>query len=114
MSTIDREITPRVNSAMLPNWSGKMVRVPCKLIKFNDTGSLTVQASDGGQLTVTVMGEHQSLSEPFLEIIGKVISPTSLQMLACIGLGSEVDLKLVDDTINLIHDERFFTRWFSY
>lgn len=77
------------------------------------------------------MQEHQSLSEPFLEIIGKVTSPTSLQMLACIGLGSDVgrcmeyivlnisidlplDMKLVDDTITLIHDKRFFEKWFSY
>jgi replication factor A3 len=56
------------------------------------------------------------------------MDPTTVQMLACINIGSDlgmflcrlfyvilqlcVDMKLVNDTIELIHDPRFYTKMF--
>ncbi|EAU89561.1 hypothetical protein CC1G_02450 [Coprinopsis cinerea okayama7 len=111
---IEQEVTPRVNSALLSNFQGRTIRLACKLVKFNDNGSLTVSAADGGQVVVQLVGEHEPISDTYLEIVGKVMDPTTIQMRGCIGLGADLDMKLVNDTINLIHDERFYGRMFSY
>ncbi|KAJ2916396.1 hypothetical protein MD484_g3975, partial [Candolleomyces efflorescens] len=77
---------------MLPNWINKTVRLTCKLIRFNEGEGrrLTVEASDGGQITVHALKEDVDIADAYLEIIGKVVDPTTIQMLGCISMGNEL------------------------
>ncbi|KAJ2931632.1 hypothetical protein H1R20_g5480, partial [Candolleomyces eurysporus] len=92
MSAIEKEISPRVNSAMLPNWINKTVRLTCKLVKFNDGDGrrLTVEAPDGGQVTVHVLKDDVAIADSYLEVIGKVVDATTIQMLGCISMGNDL------------------------
>ncbi|KAF9471908.1 replication factor A protein 3 [Pholiota conissans] len=110
MADEDREHTPRVNSARLADFIGKTIRLPCKVLKV-DGERLTVEAADGGQVAVNAT-PNADVSDTFIEVIGKVNSPSSIQMLASISMGSDLDMKLVNDTIELIHDRRFYNRMF--
>jgi len=75
---------------------------------------------------------NQSI-DSYIEVIGRVINPTTVQMVTSINLGTELgesdashvpiygcglterstDMKLVNDTIELIHDPRYFGRMMS-
>ncbi|KAF5333256.1 hypothetical protein D9611_002185 [Ephemerocybe angulata] len=118
MSALEKEISPRVNSEMLPKWIGKTVRLTCKLLNFDSESerSFRVEASDGGQVVIQAIntGEPFRPDDIYLEVIGKVIDATTISMLGCIGMGNELDMKLVNDTVILIHDPRFFGKMFSY
>ncbi|TFK19143.1 hypothetical protein FA15DRAFT_674703 [Coprinopsis marcescibilis] len=118
-NSIENQISPHVNSALLPHWVGKTVRLTCKTIKFNDNGSLTVAAADGGQVSVRVtqpsaLQDDPALASSYLEIVGKVVDASTIQMLGCVAMGSDLDMKLINDTISIIHDDRYFTKMFSY
>ncbi|KIM46902.1 hypothetical protein M413DRAFT_265199 [Hebeloma cylindrosporum] len=104
------DLSTRVNSARLVDYVGKHVRLACKALQV-DGDRITVEASDGGQVTVLVL-KNEPIESTFLEIIGRVIDPTTVQMLACMNMGSDLDMKLVNDTIELIHDPRFYTTMF--
>ncbi|KAJ7266909.1 replication factor A protein 3 [Mycena haematopus] len=101
----------RVNSALLPRFPGKNVRLTCRPIKFNGS-SATVAASDGGEVTVTLLPDTHMAPDTYYEVIGSVINPTSIKMYHCISMGPDLDMKLVDDTIKLTHDPRFYTKMF--
>ncbi|KAF5310963.1 hypothetical protein D9619_007948 [Psilocybe cf. subviscida] len=107
----NQHLSVRVNSARLADFVGQTVRLPCKAISI-DAGRITVEASDGGQIAVQVPS-NADVRDTYIEIIGKVVNPTTISMLACINLGSELDMKLVNDTIELIHDPRFYKRMFG-
>ncbi|KAF8155599.1 hypothetical protein B0H34DRAFT_798760 [Crassisporium funariophilum] len=129
----DKDLSTRVNSARLSDYVGKHVRLPCKALKMSD-GSATVEASDGGHVTVhlnSVLLSILPLSEanigrnslsafqkagaivdPYIEVVGKVMDASTVQMLACVNLGAELDMKMVNDTIELIHDPRFYSKMF--
>ncbi|EDR08063.1 uncharacterized protein LACBIDRAFT_297715 [Laccaria bicolor S238N-H82] len=114
MSSSDHDpnaLSVRVNSARMPKFLNKHVRLPCKVLKLSGD-SATVQASDGGEVNVHLL-PNEHITETYVEIIGKVVEPTMIQMLACINLGPDLDLKLVNDTIELIHDSRFYGKMFS-
>ncbi|KAJ6588798.1 replication factor A protein 3 [Mycena capillaripes] len=102
----------RVNSALLPRFSGKNVRLTCRPIQFMGT-SATVAASDGGQVTVTLLPDTHMAPDTFYEVIGSTMNATTIKMYHCIPMGTDLNMKLVDDTIKLIHDPRFYTKMFS-
>ncbi|KAJ7185517.1 replication factor A protein 3 [Mycena filopes] len=102
----------RVNSAMLPQYQGKNVRLTCRPLQFMGE-SATVQASDGGQVTIKLLPDTHMAPDTFYEVIGSVSDPTTIKMYHYIPMGNALDLKLVDDTIKLMHDPRFFSRLFT-
>ncbi|KAJ7640882.1 hypothetical protein DFH06DRAFT_1301868 [Mycena polygramma] len=120
----------RVNSALLPRFSGKNVRLTCRPVKarlhvvqhlaaaervctqFMGT-TATVAASDGGEVTVTLLPDTHMASDTYYEIIGSALNSTTIKMYHCIPMGANLDMKLVDDTINLMHDPRFYTKMFT-
>ncbi|KJA25649.1 hypothetical protein HYPSUDRAFT_134608 [Hypholoma sublateritium FD-334 SS-4] len=108
--TDEKEFSTRVNSARLADYVSKHVRLPCKVLKM-DGERITVEASDGGQVTVN-LAPNADVLDTFIEVVGRVINPTTVQMLACVNLGSDLDLKLVNDTVELIHDPRFYSKMF--
>ncbi|PPQ79715.1 hypothetical protein CVT25_003284 [Psilocybe cyanescens] len=106
-----KELSTRVNSARLPQFTGKSVRLACKVLTL-DANRMTVEASDGGQVTVVQIPPNTNISDPYVEVIGKATNPTTIQMYACVNLGQDLDMKLVNDTIELIHDNRFYQKMF--
>ncbi|CCL99212.1 uncharacterized protein FIBRA_01227 [Fibroporia radiculosa] len=65
-----------------------------------------VQASDGGEVQVQLQREAV-LTTAYIEVIGNVVDATTIKMLACINLGDELDMNLVNDVVELWHDPRF-------
>ncbi|KAF8212248.1 replication factor A protein 3 [Mycena galopus ATCC 62051] len=100
----------RVNSSLLPRFVGKVVRLACRPIKLTAAG-WTVQASDGGEVTVTLLTDQLS-PDSYYEVIGNVANPTTIKMFRSMDLGTDLDMTLVNDTINLMHDPRFFNKIF--
>jgi replication factor A3 len=74
--------------------------------------------------------QSEDIESTYFEVVGRVIDPTTVHMLACVNLGSDLgmpppvssvfnlistfslDMKLVNDTIELIHDPRFYSKMF--
>ncbi|KAF7338306.1 hypothetical protein MVEN_02056000 [Mycena venus] len=100
----------RVNSTLLPRFVGKVVRLTCRPIKLTPAG-WTVQASDGGEVLVTLMTDHLT-PDAYYEVIGNVATPNSIKMFRSMNLGNDLDMPLVNDTINLMHDPRFYQKIF--
>ncbi|KAJ6584283.1 replication factor A protein 3 [Mycena sp. CBHHK59/15] len=108
----DQYISTRVNSALLPRFLGKSVRLVCRPAKFSGS-TVTVVASDGGEVTIMLTPEcTQMTSDSYWEVLGSVVNATSVRIHQAIKMGPDLDMKLVDDTIKLIHDPRFFTKMF--
>ncbi|KAF9814154.1 hypothetical protein IEO21_05292 [Rhodonia placenta] len=97
------EIAPRVNSARLGQYVSRTVRLTCKTLKAL---LLFVQASDGGEVQVRLLREA-NMTTAYIEVIGSVIDASTIRMMACIDLGNELDMKLVNDVVELWHDPRF-------
>jgi len=102
----------RVNSALLPRFTGKNVRLACRPIKFMGD-SATVAASDGGEVTVTLRSDTHMAPDTFYEVLGMVVNPTTIKTYRCTSMGTNIDMKLVDDSIKLMHDPRFYTQIFA-
>ncbi|KAJ7037876.1 replication factor A protein 3 [Mycena alexandri] len=102
----------RVNSAMLPRYCGKNVRLTCRPIQFMGD-SATVAASDGGQVTIKLLPDSHMAPDTFYEVIGKVTNGKHIKMYHYIPVGNALDIKMVDDTIKLMHDPRFYSKLFS-
>lgn len=99
--------SPRVNSARLPAFMGRTVRLPCKVLKFQGTSAI-VEACDGGQVEIRLNPSNE-LSATFVEIIGQVVGESAIKFLFGINLDSdkELDMKLVNDVVELTFDPRF-------
>ncbi|KAJ6595679.1 replication factor A protein 3 [Mycena vulgaris] len=107
----DSLTSTRVNSALLPRFSGKNVRLTCRPIKFMGS-TATVAAPDGGEVTITLLPDTHMAPDTYYDVIGNVVNPTTIKMYKCIPMGTKLDMKLVDDTVKLMHDPRFYTKLF--
>ncbi|THV06855.1 replication factor A protein 3 [Dendrothele bispora CBS 962.96] len=105
-------ISPRVNSSLMPKFVGQHVRLACKVLSTTDT-TAKVLCSDGGEVVVKFTGGDSGISATYVEIIGKVVDPSTIQKACCINLGPELDMQLVDKTIQLIHEPKYFKNIFS-
>jgi len=92
-------LSPRVNSARLGDFVGRVVRLPCKVLNMR-TSSAIVEATDGGQVEVELPGDH-NVTEVYQEFIGTVRDASTLKMQACIGFSTEFDMALANDSIEL-------------
>ncbi|KAI0318519.1 replication factor A protein 3 [Amylostereum chailletii] len=106
-------VSTRVNSAMLGQYLKGTVRIVGKVLQVSGDAAL-VEASDGGQVKVvgTMINELPSPGT-CVDIVGTVVDPSTIRYLLCTDMGTELDLKLVDDVIQLSHDPRFKTRVFA-
>ncbi|KAG9221653.1 hypothetical protein CCMSSC00406_0005566 [Pleurotus cornucopiae] len=115
----------RVNYRHLGQYVGKNVRVWGKLLRFEGNDSAIVEASDGGNITVQwapgttikelIMPSYQTttMTDTFVEVIGTVKDHQTIKLMACVNMGSNVDLKLANDTVELMHDPRFYQSMFA-
>ncbi|KZT69974.1 replication factor A protein 3 [Daedalea quercina L-15889] len=98
-------VSPRVNAARLGKYIGRTIRLTCKVVRSQGDTAI-VQASDGGEVSVRLtQGTH--LDGSFVEVIGTVNDAATVKMLACINLGNDLDMDLVNDVVELWHDPRF-------
>ncbi|KDQ58605.1 hypothetical protein JAAARDRAFT_69068 [Jaapia argillacea MUCL 33604] len=103
-------VSTRVNSARLPQYVGRTVRLACKVLKLQGETAL-VEASDGGQVHVRLTRDA-NVTDTYIEVIGSVLDESTIKMMACINMGSHLNMQLVNDTIELVHDPRFMGRIF--
>ncbi|KII84267.1 hypothetical protein PLICRDRAFT_701850 [Plicaturopsis crispa FD-325 SS-3] len=96
-------VSTRVNSARLADYKGQTVRLTCKTIKGE---SAIVEASDGGQVSVKLHRDAH-MTDTYVEVIGTVLDESTVKMMACINLGSDLDMQLVNDVVELTFDPRF-------
>ncbi|KAG8216863.1 hypothetical protein J3R82DRAFT_7128 [Butyriboletus roseoflavus] len=82
--------SPRVNAARLPNFVGRTVRLPCKVLS-QQPGSAVVEACDGGQVDIR-MKENEQLVGTFVEIIGLVVDESSVKFVFGLNLDSDKEL----------------------
>ncbi|KAG8858239.1 hypothetical protein FRB96_005369 [Tulasnella sp. 330] len=61
-----------------------------------------VQAADGGQVTVKLLRDS-NITDTFVDIIGKVMDEHTLRMLQVNNWGSDIDLDLVNQTVEQLH-----------
>ncbi|KAJ7219261.1 replication factor A protein 3 [Mycena pura] len=107
----ENAVSMRVNSELLPRFVGKIVRLTCRPVEMK-TDAWTVQACDGGTVTVTLQPDSLT-TDAYYEVIGGVTSDTTIKMYRSKNLGNELDMTLVNDTINLMHDPRFYSGIFE-
>ncbi|KAF4564678.1 hypothetical protein EYR40_010846 [Pleurotus pulmonarius] len=104
----------RVNYRHLGQYVGKNVRLWGKLLRFEGSDSAIVEASDGGHITVQwAAGTTTTMTDTFIEVIGIVKDHQTIRLMACVNMGSNVDLKLANDTVELMHDPRFYQSMFA-
>ncbi|CDZ96329.1 RPA3 [Phaffia rhodozyma] len=96
--------TPRVNSALLNEYRGKTVRLTCKIIKLNGDTAV-VEASDQGQVDLHLNRESH-LSDPYVEVIGKVGDDLSIKVLTGMDMGADLDLSVVDAVVKMMHAQQ--------
>ncbi|KIM71911.1 hypothetical protein PILCRDRAFT_830082 [Piloderma croceum F 1598] len=104
-------ISTRVNSHRLAAYIGRTVRLVGKTLKIQGDTAI-VEASDGGQVEIR-LPKDPPLTGTYNEIIGNVIDGSTVKMLMCIDLGSDLDMKLVDDMVELTHDPKFHEKMFT-
>ncbi|KIY50970.1 replication factor A protein 3 [Fistulina hepatica ATCC 64428] len=91
---------PRVNSKRMQSFRAKPVRLICKIENISGS-SATVTTSDGGEVAVKLTPDFGMEQGPYLEIIGNVVDDTTLKMMTFMNMGQDLDMKLVDDAIEL-------------
>ncbi|KAF8987301.1 hypothetical protein BDZ89DRAFT_1152659 [Hymenopellis radicata] len=131
---IPNVVSPRINGKRMGAFTGKHVRIPCRITavgvthpvvapaldiqqKDNERKNIMVQTSD--ELTITICGVEQDDLDKMsvgecIEAIGTVINEDSIQTETLIPMvGPEIDLAIVDRVVELIHDRRFFHKMFA-
>ncbi|KAJ8594501.1 replication factor A protein 3 [Rhizopogon salebrosus TDB-379] len=100
------QISMRVNAGRLASLTGNTVRLPCKVLRLSDDTAI-VEASDGGQ--VEIQRKNIEVTGTYIEVVGTVVNASSIKALAAIPLDSdgELDMKLVNDVIELTFESRF-------
>ncbi|KAI9507604.1 replication factor A protein 3 [Russula earlei] len=113
----DDQGSPRVNSARLKNYlgAGHPVRVTGKVLNFSDDEThLLMEAPDGGKIKVLLPPPPQThgVTDTFVEIVGTVVDASTIKHMVCINMGSDLDLNLVNQAIELSFDSKFRGRLF--
>lgn len=99
--------TPYVNSAMLPEFLGRVVRMAVRVQQLLGDRAI-VEASDGGQVEVALhTAPEVHMSDTYVELVVRVNSAERVSLLTEYNLGEHIDLGVVDKTIRYVHDERF-------
>ncbi|THG94840.1 hypothetical protein EW026_g6706 [Hermanssonia centrifuga] len=82
-------VSPRVNSARLPDFVGRSVRLVGKVIDINKN-EMIVQASDFGKVKVKLSNNSSEVTSSYIEIIGTVLDVDTMIMSVCIDMGEDL------------------------
>lgn len=100
---------PRVNAARMRSYLGETVRCPCKIKSINGNRAV-VELADGGDIEVSI-SDDGNIRDKFVEIVGKVETPTTLKMFTALNLGDNIDMAVVNHTIELMHTAVMAEYW---
>lgn len=84
---------------------GRDVRLVGKVRNLRGDSAI-VESSDGGQIEVK-LPSTTNIVDTYVEIVGSAIDSGTIKYKACANFGAELDLKLVNEAIELMHDPRF-------
>ncbi|KAK4046625.1 hypothetical protein OIO90_006495 [Microbotryomycetes sp. JL221] len=93
--------TPRINSGRMGDYIGQTVRITGKVVS-RDGDTTTLELSDGGQVSVKLNRESNH-RDTFVEVLGKVESPDSLQEYTSCNMGDTFDMDLMDKVVEMTH-----------
>lgn len=93
----------------MSRYIGERVRVVAKIVKVNAPTAM-VELSDGGQIEVKLSSDSH-MGGPYVEIIGQVENEKSLKMFKAINLGDNIDMAVVNHTIELMHTPVMSQYW---
>ncbi|KAG7530718.1 hypothetical protein FFLO_04826 [Filobasidium floriforme] len=96
--------TPRVNAARLAQYKSQTVRLTGKVVRM-DGDTAIIEASDGGQVQIKLHREA-NISDPFVEILGKVNDDLTIKVFSSMNLGSDLDLGVVEKVVQLAHTDK--------
>jgi len=100
---------PRVNGAKMQKFIGRTVRLPCRVLKFQGQDAV-VEAADGSQIQV-VVSIDSNMNSQYVEIVGQVKDESSIRMLSVLNIGDSMDMKTVNNMIELMHHNEFAGVW---
>lgn len=100
--------TPRINSSMLPNYIGRVVRISGKLISLQTDA--VIESTDGGQITVIVAPNSPIGSDTYLEIIGKVESENTIREMDTCNFGDNYDLNLAQAVVEITNNPIYISK----
>ncbi|KAI0277956.1 replication factor A protein 3 [Russula aff. rugulosa BPL654] len=109
--------SPRVNSARMRTFIGAShpIRLIGKVVNFADDETyMNMEAADGGRVKVLLPRyvlsfppQAHDVTATFVEIVGTAVDATTVKLLTCINLGSQLDLTMVNQVIELTFDPEF-------
>ncbi|KAH9815589.1 replication factor A protein 3 [Melampsora americana] len=102
--------TPRINSSMLPNFIGRVVRISGKLISCNFQSDAVIESCDGGQITVLVAQNSPIGTDSYLEIIGKVESDNTIREMDTCNFGEDYDLALAQAVVEITNNPIYLSK----
>ncbi|KAI0066831.1 replication factor A protein 3 [Artomyces pyxidatus] len=111
---MEQLLSPRVNSARLGNYVAQKqpVRIVGKISNFSQKGDTALMtACDGGEVKIMLNAGH-NMVDTFVEVIGTPIDPSTVRYISCTNMGANMDLKLVNDVVELTFDPKFQGRLF--
>ncbi|KAJ1980259.1 hypothetical protein H4R33_005524 [Dimargaris cristalligena] len=79
--------TPRVNSALLPNYINHSVRIVGKVIQIQGNKAV-LEASDHGKVLVNLVPQN-NIGSQYVEIIGLVQEDRSIQEFSSCNMGEK-------------------------
>ncbi|CAG7848734.1 SubName: Full=Uncharacterized protein {ECO:0000313/EMBL:CCA69956.1} [Serendipita indica DSM 11827] len=91
---------PRVNAARMRSYLGETINGNRAVVELADGGDIEVSISDDG-----------NIRDKFVEIVGKVETPTTLKMFTALNLGDNIDMAAVNHTIELMHTAVMAEYW---
>lgn len=94
--------TPRVNFEMMQRFIGRTVLLACSVSQI-ENGRLQAQTSDGAK--VTIIAGSSPYEGQFIEVLGKVVDPSTLQELDHTNLGENYSLELYNELVRVMHRE---------
>ncbi|PWN26625.1 replication factor A protein 3 [Jaminaea rosea] len=93
--------TPFINSSLLPNYRGQIVRITGKVTKLS-ASTLLIQTSDMGNVEVGLNRDTDLDGAKFVEVIGKVAdSGETIREFTSLDLGDGVDMNLVERVVTV-------------
>ncbi|KZV72718.1 hypothetical protein PENSPDRAFT_683457 [Peniophora sp. CONT] len=100
MSSDADMISPRINTPRLGQYTKRIVRVVGRIKLVDDTHGI-LEASDGGQIKLNIANTFMAKLQgaDYVEIVGEVIDAGTVKYQTHSDIGSNVDLKLVDQVI---------------
>ncbi|KAK0474712.1 hypothetical protein EDD18DRAFT_1357434 [Armillaria luteobubalina] len=104
-------ISPRVNWEFMQKFLNQRVTIAGEILAVQD-GTATIRTSDKHEVQVTLLPDTV-IPTKYAEFVGLVVDSNHVTMERFGITSDDLDMTIVDRTVRVIHDPRFFSRIFS-